>query len=78
MELSGDALRRPGPPGPSGQSASRMAQMMEEWEITAGPDMGGPGEGPPQTLGFDLRKQSSLIHLFPSRFTLHGGEQGLE
>lgn len=56
MELSGDALRRPGPPGPSGQSASRMAQMMEEWGVTAGPDVAGPGEGPPQTLGFDLRK----------------------
>lgn len=57
---------------------AELAQMMEEWEVTAGPDMGGPGEGPPQTLGFDLRKQSNLIHLFPSWFTLHGGEQGLE
>ena len=38
------------------QSASRMAQMMEEWEVTASPDMAGPGKGPPQTLGFGLMK----------------------
>ena len=29
---------------------------MEEWEVTASPDMAGPGKGPPQTLGFGLMK----------------------
>lgn len=79
MELSGDALKRPGPAGPSGQSSNRMTQMMEEWKVATGPDVGGTRWGAHTDLRLWPEETGSrLIHFFPSWFTHQGGEQGLE